>query len=234
MPMKRWSDRVRRVWRVLCQTCRATGSADGGMTLIELLATVLIASFVSAALVALFSAVLGAYGSIGGGAVGLSDSTSASWMIEKLAQNAVAIGTMKPSSNPTFAPGPIAGPVPVLALQVTNLQGITPSSAPVYSAAARGRFICLAVVPYGGRFVLGLFAGGLPYDPTARPPVYPPSSAVTPLFAEGSDFSGTTFQVPSASTFFVDMAMRSAGPGSQGAQRTYSVRYPFMIGRQDY
>lgn len=230
-PMERWCARVRLTMAKRCH--RTAQGADDGMTLLELLAAVLIASLVSAVLVALFGAVLGVYGAVGGGAIGLSDSSRAYWMLEKLAQNTVALGTVDPSSPQTFVAGPTAGPVPVLALKVTNLQGIAPSSTPVYSAAPGG-FLCVAVVPYGGRFVLGLFPGGLAYNPTANPPVYPPPSDVTPIFSEGSDFSGTTFQVQSASTFSAYVVTHSAGPGSPGAQSAHSVAYQFMIGLQDY
>ncbi len=203
------------------------------MTLIELLAAVLIAGLVSAAIVALFGAVLGVYAAAGGGAIGLSDTSQAYWMAEKLAQNTVELGTVTPSSPQMFVAGPTAGAVPVLALKVTNLQGIAPSSAPVYGAASGG-FICLAVVPYGGHFVLGLFPGGLPYNPAANPPVYPPPSDVTPIFSEGTDFSGTTFQVQSAATFSADIVTHSAGPGSPGVTSAHSVEYQFMIGLHDY
>ncbi len=204
--------------------------ADGGMTLIELLASVAIASLVSVALVALFGAVAGVYSSIGGGTTGLADTSQVYWTLERLAQNAVELGTVTPAG--AFVAGPTAGSVPVLALRVTNLKGIAPSSAAVYGAAASD-FVCVAAVPYNGRFVIGLFPGGLAYNPGANPSVYPPSSAVTPIFSEGTDFFGTTFRVLSASAFSARLATKSAGQGGAGPQLAVAT-YQFMIGLQDY
>ena len=170
--------------------------SESGMTLIELMATVLIGGMVTLAVVYLWNAVDHLYRSVSVHASATTDSSFVYWDLEKLAQNTLEIvGTGNSLSPSVFVPVSknvvISGPV--LYLKVSSLKWIAPRNSAVYIAtenyAAKNTpfTVCVAFAKNNnGMVVLELY----PKDNV---------NAITPLFSGVTSFSGSTFTVPAGS-----------------------------------
>ncbi|MBX5436467.1 MAG: prepilin-type N-terminal cleavage/methylation domain-containing protein [Alicyclobacillaceae bacterium] len=211
---------------------------EGGVTLVEVLAAVALTGVVALACMYLATSVADLYRWSGAASSQLSETSLVFWELQRLAQIAQDVGTQPVTSGTgRFQQGPVSGLVPVLAMHVSNLQGIAPATSAVYQAALGHDYVCVAVVPVNGRNVLALFPGGDPYNPSAS--VYPPAADVYPLPDTGTDFFGTQFQIPSDSTFQVVISRKVqrvgtfAVPGS--VQNSLAgMTFWFQIGRVSY
>ncbi|GGJ09553.1 hypothetical protein GCM10010885_18330 [Alicyclobacillus cellulosilyticus] len=185
----------------------------------------------------LMNTVTGLYIMIGAGSTQVSDTSMVYWQLERLAQNAIAVGTqpLSSASGAGFQTN-VTGQFKVLALRVSSLQGIVPESSAVYSAVQAGDFVCVAVVPWNGMHVFALFPGGEPYNPDANPPVLPPD--LVPIPDTGTDFSQSVFQVNADGSFQV-VLQRQVGrtgayvnPTPQNSLGT--LTFSFVIGKKGY
>lgn len=218
---------------------RAAGAE--GLTLLELLVAVSLGTLLILAVTRVGTAVAGFFDAMEVTSEPLSESAGVYWTVERLAQNTLRLGTQNLTQD-TFEPGATAGPVPVLAMYVSSLDGIVPPTAPVYAAATHGGtdYVCLAVVPVDGVDQLALFPGGDPYDPAASPPVYPPAADVTPIGTGSVDEAGTTFTVLAPASgqsapvsFDLNLRTRIVG-GGYPRPSFQTTTYPFEMGPEDY
>jgi len=214
---------------------------EAGLTLIETLAAVVIASAVVVTAGILWVQV----GAFGQQAVTLSapvtDLENPYWALEKLAQNALAVGTQ--SATGAFVTT-VSGPVPVLALSVSSLAGIAPPGAPVTAAVQGGDWVDVAVLPVNGVDQLVLFAGGTPF----QPPQSPAPGEVVPLGTGAVSYAGTTFAIlPPAGTggslatppgFTVHLVASALGAASHAPAPEATSPLPhdftFVLGTFDY
>lgn len=203
--------------------------AESGMTLIELMATVLIGGMVTLAVVYLWNAVDQLYQSVSVHASATTDTSLVYWELEKLAQYTEAVGTPNSDNPLAFDPGvpDIPGStggtvsVPVLALKVSSLKGIVPPGSSVYNTAANG-FVCAAFIlnPNNGMTELDLYPPGQP-------------SNVTPLFSGVTSFKGSTFEIQGSNTFSV-MLQPSVLSSARPTIHPSSITYTFSIGASGY
>ncbi len=197
--------------------------SESGLTLVELMAAVVIGGLVSFAVVYLWNAVDQLYQSTSVHANATTDASFVYWDLEKLAQNALKIGTVSHSSDAPSAFAPVAPgtTVTVLALQVSNLAWIAPQNSAVRNAAAAGGLVCATFAKdKSGMTVLELYPLG---DP----------NAATPLFSGVTSFSGSTFDILGPTTFSVTLH-RSVLSSAHASVQLDPLTYQYGIGMSGY
>lgn len=224
-------------------------SDDGGLSMLEVLMAVVLGTMVILAVSALWSATARFSAQTAKSSQALAAAANVYWIVDRLAQSATAVGYQ--NANRAFVDGSSNGPVPVLALKMSSLagvsplDGIAPPNSPVVQETTGGGtdWLCLAVVPVGSISQLALFPGGDPYNPAASPPVYPPAADVTPIGSPTVNYQGTMFAVlPAASSTappdafqmqLVETRADSVGRGG-AAPRPTTATYPFLLGKEGY
>lgn len=168
--------------------------ADEGLTLIEVLASIVLVSAVVLAVDALWTTVSAYYTRTLQVSQPLGDSEMVYWRLEELSQNAYAVGTQTEGNAPSFESVTSSTSVSVLSLRVSSLEHIAPAGCAAAAAVSGGDWVNLAVMPVNGTPMLVLFPGGVPYDPSASPPSPPPED-VFPLGSGNVSYAGTSFTV---------------------------------------